>query len=387
VSPPSPRRATALGAATTVAYMLPVFLVGALAVPVTAELGFGDVGLGAAVAVYYAAMAAASVHLGRAVDRIGALRAMRVSAVAAAVATLGIAALARSWVVLAALLAVGGTAGALGQPSANRLLSRRVPAHRLATAFGLKQAAPPIASLLAGLSVPSIGVLLGWRAAFVAAGAVAVVLAVAVGPPTGTVRQAAAERDRRRLGDRPTLLALGFGLGFAFAANSSILAFYVVAAVDAGTPEPRAGLYYALASLAAIVSRVVLGVAVDRWPIRPLLLCACLMAFGGVAAAGLAAPSATVMAAALPVALVGTWGFNSVFWFAAVSAYPEAPGRVTGVLAPAALGGTLGPVAFGAIADTAGYPSAWWMVALLGLAGAASLQLASVRLRRTSRTV
>jgi MFS family permease len=381
VPPLSARRATALGAGTTVAYMLPVFLVGALAVPITAELGFGDVGLGSAVGVYYAAMALASIPLGRAVDRVGALRAMRLSAVASAIATLGIAALAGGWPLLAFLLLFGGIAGALGQPSSNRLLSRRVPPERLATAFGLKQSAPPIASLLAGLSVPAFATLLGWRAAFVAAGAAALLLAVAVGRPARPVRQVSAGRDTTRLRDRPTLLALAVGLGCAFAANSSVLAFYVVAAVDAGTPEARAGILYATASLAAIASRVVAGLAVDRRSVRPLRLCTISMVCGAAGSVALAVPTPAVMAVAVVVALVGTWGFNSVFWYAAVSAYAETPGRVTGVLAPAALGGTIGPILFGSIAAIRGYPTAWLTTAALALAGAGAMQVAATRLR------
>jgi MFS family permease len=363
--------------------MLPVFLVGALAVPITAELGFGDVGLGSAVGVYYAAMALASVPLGRAVDRIGALRSMRLSAVASAVATLGIAALAGGWPLLAALLLLGGVAGALGQPSSNRLLSRRVPPERLATAFGFKHSAPPIASLLAGLSIPVFATLFGWRAAFGTAGVAALLRVVAVGRPARPINQISADRDLARLRDRPTLLALALGLGCAFAANSSVL-FYVVAAVDAGTSEPHAGILYAIASLAAITSRVVAGLAVDRRGIRPLRLCTVSMACGAAGSLALAVPTPAVMAVAVVVALVGTWGFNSVFWFAAVSAYPESPGRVTGVLAPAALGGTIGPVLFGAIAAARGYPTAWLTTAALALAGAGAMQVAATRFRRRS---
>lgn len=379
--PPTALRATVLGGATTVVYMLPVFLVGALAIPITAELRFGEVGLGAAVGAYYAAMAPASVPLGRVVDRIGALRSMRLSVIASAVASLGIATLARSWWLLGAMLLVGGVAGALGQPASNRLLSRRVPADRLATAFGLKQSAPPFASLLAGLSVPAFATLLGWRGAFVAAGASALLLALAIGRPSAPDASVPSAREVAKLRDRPTLVALAIGLGCAFAANSSILGFYVVAAVDAGTSESRAGILFAAASLAAISSRVVAGLVVDRLTVRPLVWCTGSMLLGTAGTLALSIPRPSVMAAAVVVALVGTWGFNSVFWFAAMSAYPEAPGRVTGVLAPAALGGTVGPLAFGAIASSHGYPTAWSATASIALAGAAALQVAAARRR------
>src|SRR5690606_6966557 len=116
--------------------------------------------------------------LGRVTDRIGSLRAVRVSGLIAAAASLGIAVSARSWLALALYLGLSGSAGALGQPAANRLLSRRVPSNRLGLAFGIKQAAPPISSLLAGLSVPSLVVLFGWRSAFAGSAALGVTMAV-----------------------------------------------------------------------------------------------------------------------------------------------------------------------------------------------------------------
>ena len=44
-----------------------------------------------------------------------------------------------------------------------------MPARRRGAAFGIKQAAAPLATLLAGLAIPVFALTLGWRAAFLAA--------------------------------------------------------------------------------------------------------------------------------------------------------------------------------------------------------------------------
>ena len=68
----------------------------------------------------------------------------------------------------------------LAQPAANLLLARAVPADRQGLAFGIKQSAIPAAAMLGGLAVPSIALTWGWRWAFAAGGAFALMSAVTV---------------------------------------------------------------------------------------------------------------------------------------------------------------------------------------------------------------
>ncbi|WP_052667848.1 MFS transporter [Nitriliruptor alkaliphilus] len=157
----SPRRAMLVGTAATVVASLPVFFTAAMAVPLRAELGFGTVGIGAAVGVFFGTMAVSSLYLGRVADRLGATVSLRIATLGVAAAALGIAALSRDWLSLTAGLVVAGLAAALAQPAANRLLINRVRGARLGTAFGFKQSAPPTASMLAGLAVPAISLTVG----------------------------------------------------------------------------------------------------------------------------------------------------------------------------------------------------------------------------------
>src|SRR5829696_7279082 len=57
---------------------------------------------------------------------------------------------------------IAGLANAVSHTAANLSLAREVPASRQGLSFGIKQAAIPVATLLAGLAVPTIAVTLGW---------------------------------------------------------------------------------------------------------------------------------------------------------------------------------------------------------------------------------
>ena len=378
-----PRRALVVGSAVTVVCSLPVFFTGAMAVELARDLKFGTVGIGGAVGVFFATMALSAIHLGRLVDRLGATLSMRVAVVAGGSAALGIALLTTSWITLAGWLVLSGLAAAFAQPAANRLLVNRVRFARLGTAFGLKQSAPPAASMLAGLAVPAIALTVGWRWAYGLVALAAVGVAIAVGPrPAAAPRYIPRTRRERPapLAARRTLLVLAGGFGLAFVASSSVLAVYVDAAVHAGVSTSTAGLVFAAGSLMAIVTRLVAGVAADRRAFRPLRLSAALLTAGAVGLALLATGHPTAMAVGAVIALAGTWGFPGLFWFALVSAYPESPGRVTGAMAPAAIGGVAGPVGFGALAANLGYSVAWRLAGVLAVLASAALLYGAHRL-------
>ncbi|WP_233600794.1 MULTISPECIES: MFS transporter [Micromonospora] len=171
-SPPAARRTVRVSAgaiATTIARVLPVFLVGGLAVQMGHDLHFSPAGLGLAVSVYFGISALASVPSGALVERYGSALVARAGILLSAGSLLAVAALARSYPVLVALLGLSAAANALGQLASNAALARHVPTHRQGLSFGVKQAAIPVSTLLAGAAVPTIALTAGWRWAFVAA--------------------------------------------------------------------------------------------------------------------------------------------------------------------------------------------------------------------------
>ncbi|MEX2562334.1 MAG: hypothetical protein WD358_03660, partial [Nitriliruptoraceae bacterium] len=107
------------------------------------------------------------------------------------------------------------------------------------------------------------------------------------------------------------------------------------------------------------------------------------LAIGSIGILLLSQGGTATMGVGVIIALAGTWGFNGVFWYALVRAYPKTPGRVTGAVFPGGLiGGTLGPTAFGVLAATTSYPTAWRLTAIAPLTAAVLMTYASSQLAR-----
>src|SRR5919107_1756562 len=165
-------RAAAGAITVTTVSVLPVFLTGALAVQLGDELGFDPAGLGLVVALYFGVSALCSLPVGRLVERWGGATTSRIAVLGVAVVMLALAVFAKSYVSLLAILLCSAWCNVMGQLASNLTLARSVPAHRLGLSFGVKQAAIPLATLLAGAAVPLVALTIGWRWAYVmAAGA------------------------------------------------------------------------------------------------------------------------------------------------------------------------------------------------------------------------
>jgi MFS family permease len=370
---PSQVRIVAGASAALAGVTLPAFLVGALTVQVGAELGFGEAGAGAAIAVMFAAAGLAAVPVGRLTQRLTPRTAIRTGSLGAAIVCLAIAAVADRWWVLALLLACVGVCVVFVDTGAARAFSTTVDPRQHGLVFGVKEASVPAATMLAGLSLPALVIPLGWRAAFVAAAAVPLVAWPTL-PATGALAPAAG-KERHRL-SRPVLL-LAVGVGCAAAAANASATFLVPWVASTGVPLGRAGGVLAAASVATIVVRIVLGWATDRSRSAPAGTVAVAMAVGalGALAASLVTGLPLTVLAAFAL-LGGGWGWTGVAFHAAVRARPDAPAVAAGaVLGGLAIGGAAGPLAFGWLASRS-YPLAWTCAAIALAAGSAVVALA-----------
>src|SRR5688572_11844066 len=242
-----PTRVLAATAGAATVCIFPPFLLGAMAVQVRDDLHFSQSGTGLAVGAFFAVAALGSAPLGRWSERVGGGRALRVAALVAGAALLLLAVAARSLLTLVVLNAVAGVANALGQPAANLLIARAVPASRQGFGFAVKQSAIPFSTFLAGLAVPSIASTAGWRWAYVSAAALALAAGAfvpvgrRVGRAGGSLPAGLGAGTEGRLPHRVmVVLALGVALGAAAAATLG--AFFVSTGVEAGLSEDAAAL-------------------------------------------------------------------------------------------------------------------------------------------------
>lgn len=368
---------------------LPAALVGVFAVDVTAALGFGDPGLGAVVATLFAVSAVAAVPAGHLADRLGWQQAVRLGAAASAAALVGMATAGHLSVLLVAA-GVGGLGLALASTGTNLALAVEVASERRGLAFGIKQSAFPLATLLAGASLPLLAAALGWR--WVLGGAALVPLLALVATPAAAARShrqarrrpATAGQEGRRADPSFGGLLLLAAAGCAGIAGAGTLgAFLVVSSVAAGMAAGTAGTLVAVGSAVGLTTRVLAGWAADRLDRGGLRAVAALLA---VCAAGTALLVPAVPALIVPGALLALgpgWGWGGLIRSGVVRAWGGADtGRATGIVESGMNGGAAaGPLLFGLLAAQSGYAGAWTATAVL-FAAAAALAWSGARLLR-----
>jgi MFS family permease len=381
-----PVRAATGALTTTIACSVPVFLVGGLAVQIGQELGFTPAGLGLAVSAYFGTSALASVPAGALVERYGPTTIARTAVSLATLSLLTIAVAARSLWSLIAILALGAAANAMGQLASNTSLSRHIPVRRQGLAFGVKQAAIPVSTLLAGAAVPAVALTVGWRWAFVfaAAGAAAALFVV---PAEGNEHRQQAPNS----GDRATaaLVVIGVGATLAAVSANALGTFLVDSAVARGTAPGAAGLALTLGSAVCVVARIVGGWLADRLPDHQIAVIAGMLTVGAAGLVMLSQVSTATLILGVVLGFGLGWAWPGLMTFAVVRLHPQAPAAATSITQTGVYaGGCVGPLSLGAVAATAGYPTMWTVAGIAMLWAAAAMVLGSRMLQRhANRTV
>lgn len=371
--------------------MLPAMLLGALAVQMRDDLDFSNTELGAAVAAYFLLAALLSVQAGAWSDRLGTRVALMVAA-ASSVACLGATALvARSYPLLVVTLLIGPVAAAVSTPASNAVVAANMSGGRQGLAHGVKQAAIPVASLLAGLAVPAVGLTIGWRWGF---GICAIV------PVVGMVASWRATPPRTARIDRPRfrpasgslreirlapLVWLSAGAGLSGCAVTSLTSFVVVASEEAGMSEGVAGAVVAGASAVVIAIRIGIGHLSDHRLGDRLKVVAAMQVAAAVGFALLATGQVAAMVVGTVLALAWGWGWTGLFTLAVVENHPEHQGVATGVaMTGVYAGGMVGPLVFALIEALASFALAWMATSAMAVGAAAAVMTARAGFTRSA---
>ncbi len=378
---PSARRVLVSVCAVTTAGVLPVFLLGGLAVQIRDDLDLSKSAQGQAIFGFFIISAITSAWSGRLTERLGSAVVMRTAALAGAISSLGVGT-AQSLPLLTCALAVGGLANALAQPAANALVVRSIAPHRQGLALGVKQSAIPMATLLAGLAVPTVALTVGWRWSFIVATVLSVIAAFTV-PAAPTSSRAAPVRSRvemraaRQQGDfeMTPLIVLGVGVCLGSAMANALGAFVTSSAVEAGIDAGAAGLLLALGSALGLTLRITSGWMADRRS-EHLPTVAVMLVGGGVGLAGLSTGEPVIIVAGTLLAFGSGWSWPGVFNLAVVTNYADQPARATGLTQTGAyLGGAIGPLIMGLLVDSYSYRAAWLAFMLVACTSAAVMMI------------
>ena len=373
-------RAVIPAIATVTVSILPGFLTAGLAVQISADIDLTLAGLGAVIGVFFGVSALVSPFMGALVQRAGWVIGARLSSSLAAVTLAGIGFWASNPLTLGAWFVLGGLAAGLSQPAANLAIARCVPAQRHGLLFGVKHASVPLATLLAGVSVPAIALTVGWEWAFWGGAALALLVALAVprDPPyheVGARSSRPAQGTGRPATPLPLLIALSVAAVLGIDGIDALASFVVTYAVNVGIGEGTAGLLLTAGSAVGIVTRLVAGWLIDRTNRADLMSIATMLAIGALGIAFIAAGGQVGLIIGGLVGFAAGWGWSGLFTFAVVRNNPQAPATATGItMTGVFIGAAIGPPLFGVVADGSSFAVAWWGTAA-SLIGAAAIML------------
>ena len=353
--------------------MLPVFLVGALSLQMRQDIDITAAQFGLVASVFFLMSAVASLPLGRLTQRWGPIRSLRLAGMMAFSGYLAIGLVVKSWLGLFVWLGVVGCANAIVHPAGNLAIAQGVSTAR-GLAFGVKQAAVPMATLVAGIAVPVAALYVPWRSVFIAVGFGTVIS----GLFTSTIRALPADVIQQRVrasGQRGELAMLplimvAIGGGFGAAAVNAFSIFFVPAAVSIGWGEISAGRMLFVSSLLAVALRILIGALADRLHsdgIFGIVACTAVGAFTFFTM-GFSEQSA-FFATVLIVGLAFGWSWQGLFQFTVAIINENQTAVATSIAQSGVwIGGVLGPLSFGAIADRYGFTVSFFIGAALQVA-------------------
>lgn len=367
-----PWRALASAFLLAVAGVLPPLLAGALAVSIQRDLGIDETALGLAVTAHFLVSGGLATLGGRFADAAGWRRAARVASVLSSLGLVAVGLATRSVLTLGLTLALAALAQTVAGPTSNLIIARELPVHRHGVILGALRSAIPVATILAGFSVPLIALTIGWRWAFVIGGVFPLAAILLVG--RGEAGSAPPRPDRTRGGPERTVsrpfVVMVVGAGLATTANLGLSTFLIASGVDLGISEARMGVVFAVTSASGLVTRLVSGWFVDRGDSSGFAPTAVMLLAGGIGFSLLATRQPGLLLPGALLAFGAGWGWSGLFHYGTILHHPLAPGHATGVsLAGLASGAALGPLLFGALAQRFGFGTAWAVAAVLVTVG------------------
>ncbi|MBO1077189.1 MFS transporter [Roseomonas marmotae] len=355
--------------------MLPV-----LAPAAAAGLGVPARLIGWQVALVYAVAALSSALVGRPLQHWGPARCTQVALFCSGLGCAAVAA-GRLWLIAVGSVLLGFSYG-LMNPAATQLLNRLAPPARRNLIFSIKQSGVPLGGVLAGLSLPGLALLIGWRGAALGLAGLLVLTALGMQAFRGW------DADRATIspggtggaprGRIPGLLALSVAGALFAAMQLSLSSFTVTMLVEEfGWSAVAAGSAAAGVQATGAVARVLWALLADRWRSGPLVLMLTGLGAGG-AALMIPLANAQDWPAALLLLLLCALGACALGWNGVMVAEaarlggPQRAGEAVGiVLAATFCGVVLGPSALSLIVPAVGsYSGAFALLALSPLAGA-----------------
>jgi predicted MFS family arabinose efflux permease len=344
--------------------ILPVGLVGVLALRISTDLGLAATSIGFVVSAFFLTGSVTAATLGPQIDRVGprrsALLAGRLTSTCLAlIAVAGV----TPWLVGGACAAAGAGL-AVTMPSTNAVLGTEVPASQRMLAVCAKQAAVPIALTVAAAMITLVDALGGWRVVF--GGAAVAAIAVTslfqrftspprAAPATIGARAPTAGRDAQR-----AILRVGVSSMLASVLAGALTGYAALSLDAAGVRPVVAASVLAVSNSAGVVARLASGWRAQRQRDTSLRVVAGMMIAGGGGAFLLAVGTPATVSVGSVLAFGLGWGWSALTYAAILEANLDNPGATGAVIQSGGMAGSgTGPLVMAGLVGSFGLAAGW----------------------------
>lgn len=345
-------------------------LTGLLSVRYGGDLGMSAADVGLVTAWMWLVAAAASFGVARWLVRWGWRRTAVVGLLGTALSQAGLGLLNTTVWTFALWLTLAAVAHAVVANTSNLVIVDEVPLARRGFALGIKQAAAPLASALAGMSLPVLVALGGWRAPFVTAAAVslaACLLCWGGRSRRPAVPRVAAEPVGRGAGRVPLDVSVWLVVTAVLGTMpvGAFMAYAPVTLIDSGLSFDTAAVVVGLASAATLVGRVGSGWLADRQGSDGFVASARLIALGVLGMLAMASGYAPVVVLATVATATAAWGWTALMLLGLLARSGGTAARLSGhFMAGSAAGCAVGPALFAGSVALFGLDLAWVVLAV-----------------------
>jgi MFS family permease len=353
----------------------PLYFYGALSVQITEGLEYRPSLHGLGATSFYLVAAVFATSLGRRTDRLDPISTLRIAIAMTFISNLGIT-FSNSLATICLCLAIGGFGNALATPGIAQLVRERIEFSKQGLAYGFKQSATGLPTLVGGAAIPFVATGGQWRYVF-ASGAIFSLIILfnlyAITSATSYFEKPynSVKTKPVTLNLKPTyttevkFIAISFAIGAAVGAG--LITYLPLSIVETGLSPTESAHALVLASACSLVTRFIVLLYMDKTSIDAIKICIAMMVVGAFGLFGLSTMETDLVTLASVISYAFGWGWIGLITYKMLRISDQNLGANVGLVqSAAAIGSIAGPITLGAVYEISGF-SLMWQASAFGL--------------------
>lgn len=353
----------------------PLYFYGALSVQITEGLKYRPSFHGLGATSFYLVAAVFAVSLGRTTDRLDPVITLRLAIIMTIISNLGIT-FSNSLVMICASLAIGGLGNALATPGIAQLVQDRIELKKQGLAYGFKQSATGLSTLLGGAAIPFVALDNQWRYVF----GLGVLFALGIlfelnrmsssklsDLRTTNSKELRVSQAKIKHSYSPEVKLISTSFAIGAAVGAGLITYLPLSNAEVGLNPTESSLVLILASSSSLITRFVVLLYMDRTNIDSIRICIVMMFLGSIGLFGLSTMSNRVITISSVISYAFGWGWIGLITYKMLRISDGNLGSNVGLMqAAAAVGSISGPIALGAAYELSGF-ALMWQISAFGL--------------------